>query len=235
MSSTFVNHVALAALAVLAFAAPAEARVKPKPAPVKVNAAPVQDYFRNALLEADFVNRGLEDFDTIAAAAPAISKADLDARDQIRKAASRGESIGMALRFDLNGDLRVTTAEVKQARLSKRAQTAADRMFARLDADADGALDVAEIVAVTDASYQSDAQGTMLRAVVDIAGKKGVLTRAAFKSYLTRAFAAADADRDGMISETEYAALQPPAVATAAAPTQAPPAPAAPRRGKPSA
>lgn len=208
MSSMIVNRFALGVLAVLAFATPAEARVKAKAAPVRVNAAPVQEYFRNALVLTDFVSRGLEDFDTIAAA-PAVTRADLDARDEVRKAAARGDNLGMALRYDLNGDLRVTLEEVKRARLSKRNQTAAERMFARLDGDADGVLAVPEIVAVSDAAFQSEPQVKMLRAVVGIAGRKGVLKRTAFKTYLTRAFAAADADRDGMISETEYAALQP--------------------------
>jgi EF hand len=236
MPSMIVNRLALAVLAAMALATPAEARVKAKPAPVKVNAAPVQDYFRNALLQADFVGRGLEDFETIAAGAAALSIADLDARDEVRKAAARGDNLGMALRYDLDGDLRVTSAEVKRARLSKRSQTAADRMFARLDADADGVLAVPEVVAVSDAAYQPEAQVTMLRAVVPIAGRKGVLKRTAFKTYLTRAFAAADTDRDGMISETEYAALQPAAVAMAgASPVTAAPASVAPRKTKPSA
>jgi hypothetical protein len=215
MSSTIVNRFALAALAALALATPAEARVKAKGAPAKVNAAPVQDYFRNALTRADFVARGLEDFDTIAAA-PSIARADLDERDEIRKAAVRGENLGMALRYDLNGDLRVTVEEVKRARLSKRNQAAADRMFTRLDANTDGVLAVAEIVAVSNAAYQSEAQVQMLRAVVEVAGRRGVLKRTAFKTYLTRAFASADADRDGVISDVEYAALQAAPVATAA-------------------
>lgn len=216
MISRFVNTIALATLAALAFAAPAEARVKAKPAPVKVNAAPVQDYFRNALLEADFVARGLDDFDTLAAAAPAITRADLDARDQTHKAATRGDNLGMALRYDLNGDLRVTRDEVRRARLPKRTQVAMDRLFSSLDANTDSALEVAEIVAVSNATFKSEPQVTMLRGVVEIAGRKGVLTRTAFKTYLTRAFAMGDADRDGMISEAEYAALLPQAVATAA-------------------
>lgn len=232
MPSMIVNRVALGVLAALAFTTPAEARVKAKAAPVKVNAAPVQDYFRNALVLADFVGRGLEDFDTIAAAAPAVTRADLDARDEVRKAAARGDNLGMALRYDLNGDLHVTIAEVKRARLSKRNQTAADRMFVRLDGDSDGVLAVPEIVAVSDAAFQSEPQVQMLRAVVDIAGRKGVLKRTAFKTYLTRAFATADTDRDGMISETEYATLRPAAPAMAAATPIAPPV--TPRR-KPSA
>lgn len=231
-----VNRLALGIAAALALATPAEARVKAKPAPVKVNAAPVQDYFRNALLLADFVARGLEDFDTIAAAAPAVSAADLDARDEVRKAAARGENLGMALRYDLNGDLYVTVAEVKRARLSKRNQAAADRVFARLDGDKDGVLSIEEVITVGDAAYQSDREVQMLRAVIKIAGRKGALKRTAFKTYLTKAFAVGDLDRDGAISEVEYAALQSPRVEVAEAPKPAAaPEPLRPAPRKPSA
>ncbi len=128
------------------------------------------------------------------------------------------------MRYDLDGDLRVVTAEIVTARTIgsqkpfvargekstvKLARAEADRLMQQYDANADGAINIME---VTQASLPEEnlARDSLIHGLLGTElGKDGKLTRLEVKAFAERTFKAIDTDKNGYISAEEYAAVQP--------------------------
>ena len=161
-----------------------------------------------------------------------VSLSDYELNDQILASAQRAQRVHQWASLDLDGDGRVTRAEAERAKLPQamtalrpqgitadptRKQIAAilDKLVAETmgqDIDGDGAVTLAEVLqaGVPNAVQQAAAQRAMTRALlVPLAldrNADGVVSAAEFDTSVVEAFAAIDADGDGMLGPGELEA-----------------------------
>ena len=126
------------------------------------------------------------------AAGPSISRADFQAK------------IGAEFtQMDSNKDGSVTSTEVEawQAKTAAEIATARNKaIFARLDADKNGAISAAEFAKLGPAVVKPNAAPLMAR--VDT-NKDGKITKAEHGAAVTARFNAMDANKDGTITQAE--------------------------------
>lgn len=187
---------------------------------------PLRGQIRVGLSADQFVAGALQQFDDLADGAGVITARDLAHRQLVEDASRRGSAIGNLLRHDLNGDLRVTAEEfanaqarsappVKPSRIKARLKkaltnakpTPSERLMSRYDANKDGAIEIAEVIAVGLPEDRTE-RANVIPALFDTPlGKDGKLTRAEVKAFAQKSFNAVDADGDGRISAEEYDAV----------------------------
>lgn len=135
-----------------------------------------------------------------AAKAPARHPADTDGDGRISKAEQTAMSRRSFGQLDANRDGKVTAQEMTAVRDNAMRQNA-DRQFAAMDADKNGAISKAEFVAaVTKGAKPMQNLGGL--AQLD-ANKDGVLTSAEFEAGPAAAFNRADANKDGFVTQQE--------------------------------
>lgn len=145
----------------------------------------------------------------------------LDARDLRRAerpilAMARANNLQRVMRFDLDGDLRVSAAEARQALAEVGAdgvQRQRDREvldLAWFDADGDGDVTLQEVRRVRIDLGRSDGMGLeTVRALMALPeAADGRLTEAELAAYARALFASADADGDGVLGNGEGNAAQ---------------------------
>jgi Ca2+-binding EF-hand superfamily protein len=177
------------------------------------------------------VARVLAPFDEIAGDAGVISVQDMRDRRSQQAAQRRASAIGAILRYDLNGDLRITAAEIVNAqttdaqrasvsrgkkkkaieapRSARLARIEAERVMQRYDSNRDGAIDMTEVSQACDLDGASNRTSQISALLATDLGKDGKLTRKEVKAFARRTFNAIDMNKDGRISSEEYAATKP--------------------------
>jgi Ca2+-binding EF-hand superfamily protein len=152
-----------------------------------------------------------------------VAAREIAEKETVRRAERRANFVASYLKYDLDGDGRVTKAEMQtqfEIRNRMAGGIAAQLVklmtppFAELsviDCDGDGALTIAELVQsepsatnAIDANQRMDLTGLM---VFDADGN-GTLTAREFKDALLALFTALDADSNGHISDTEFKPVQ---------------------------
>ncbi|MES1202899.1 MAG: EF-hand domain-containing protein [Pseudomonadota bacterium] len=139
-------------------------------------------------------------------------------RQDAQAASRRADAIGAVLRYDLNGDLRVTADEVLTAQKinaptphparTKKASAARaewDRLMQRYDYNLDGAIDLQEVSRAASAEDRSDRANPIAALLDSDLGRDGKLTRTEVKAFGQRTFTAIDTNKNGRISSEEYA------------------------------
>ena len=156
-----------------------------------------------------------------------VSAADLEAREIIQRAEQRGRRLGDVFRNDLDGDGLVKAAEIEKAQTLKAGSMArrgrGDEASLRdmlnreiqkqmaADANADGAIDLAEALTYLPADQQ--ARSERRSSTVDILlaldpNGDGKIDTAEAEGLARQAFAALDSDGDGELSQTERMAYE---------------------------
>lgn len=117
----------------------------------------------------------------------------------------RGRAISSMLRADVDGDLRVTMAELGDDRLPRYRETPVrDLDAAHLDADADGVITLDEALRVARIESALDERVVAARLLMSLTrGRDGVLTMAELTELAEAKFRDADTDGDGVISAQE--------------------------------
>lgn len=135
-----------------------------------------------------------------------LDRADLALSRDMKRAQARAHAIGEVLAHDLNGDFKVTRAEmIREANGEEpyRSQQV-DKEMQRLDADGDGVVTLAEAADSTvEPRNYIDADALL---ALDPNGD-GRLTSEELRRAAERAFASVDRDGDGKISAEEYAVI----------------------------
>lgn len=137
----------------------------------------------------------------------------LDAGDvklyrDIARAGMRGSAIGSALGRDLDGDFKVTRAELERA--SRGEEAMRDRevqaQLGRLDANGDEIITLAEMAASASVRGRPD-DDRLDRLLALDPNRDGRLTAPELSGLVAQRFAAVDQDEDGLISAEEYAPI----------------------------
>jgi Ca2+-binding EF-hand superfamily protein len=216
----------LIAAALLAAGAPA-ANATEKPA---ANSALLQQ-MRAGLSAEQYVTDILQSFDDVAGETGSISAAEMRGQQTRDAALRRANAIGAILRYDLNGDLLVSSSEIINAqtnpaqraarakktktetlgaRQTRLARAEADRLIQRYDSNRDGAISMTEMVASIDQDEAPRRNGLILTLLATQLGGDGKLTRPEVKTAAQRTFKLIDKNKDRRISAEEYAATQHP-------------------------
>ncbi|WP_158914454.1 EF-hand domain-containing protein [Caulobacter sp. S45] len=142
-----------------------------------------------------------------------LDRTDIAYLAQQEAAQRRAQRFMEVLRYDLNGDLRVTRAEIETAQPSYArrpagyVQTMADRLMDRYDQNHHGVIDIHEIVTAQDTgNYWEDHERTRLEQLLSLGGNR--LTAAALERIAEKSFDSVDTDHNGTISEDEYKAVR---------------------------
>jgi Ca2+-binding EF-hand superfamily protein len=136
-----------------------------------------------------------------------LDRADIDLMRQTARASVRASAIAEVLRYDLDGDLKVTRAELEQSfpgRANNREQSIA-RMMERNDADGDGAISIEEAAAASVRDRYGDFSLDALLALDP--DRDGKLMPAELQKLAQHAFEIVDQDGNGVISKDEDAAI----------------------------
>jgi Ca2+-binding EF-hand superfamily protein len=193
---------------------------------------------RAGLSVKDFIAGALRSFDDIAGKADVIPAQAIRDRRNIAIAASHAAAIGALLRYDLNGDMRISAAEISTVEKAdpprpalakpKRAKarpgpSEAERLIALCDTNRDGFIEITEIVRTDDAQVLPRSIDQLVNLLDSELGKDGKLTRKEITALAQNTFKAVDANADGYVSPEEYIALEatttPPQLASVAAKT----------------
>lgn len=178
---------------------------------------PLLQKIRAGLSAEEYIDSILQPFDEMAGKAGVIKVQDMRDRQNAQAASRRASAIGAVLRYDLNGDLRVTADEVlaaqkidaptpHPARTKKVSAARAewDRLLLRYDTNRDGAVDMPEVSQAA-ALEDRPSRANPIAALLDSdLGKDGKLTRKEVKAFAQRTFKTIDVNKDGRISSEEY-------------------------------
>lgn len=129
---------------------------------------------------------------------------------KLRTAAQqRAGEIGRVLRYDLDGDLKVTREEIDQSQsnvlVMARRQSASESELSRYDKDGDGTITIQEAAANATRNRRSDYQLSGLLALDP--NSDGQLTAKELRKLAERHFSTVDTDDDGKISPDEFAPI----------------------------
>lgn len=169
----------------------------------------------------EFIARAMRPFDQMSPDGGAISRQDLNDKRDIAAAQRRASNVNSVLRYDLNGDFKVTADEVRlvmQKEYARRTRSGpagadaqsrvnanAESFFSSHDANKDGFIDVPEAAVEPARPFLRAEQPSKLEQLAETSlGADGQVTRAEVKTYAERTFAAIDKNRDGKISTEEY-------------------------------
>jgi hypothetical protein len=160
-----------------------------------------------------------------------VSRSDYEMADQLHVAAARAHRIRQWAELDLDGDGTVTRTEAERAKLGQamralrpqgitaeptRDQRAAllDRLLADAfsdDLDGNGTITLAEVLDAQRARQTRQASSQVASSLVPLALDRdgdGVVSIAEFDASVAEAFAAIDADRDGVLGHDEIGAAR---------------------------
>jgi Ca2+-binding EF-hand superfamily protein len=150
-----------------------------------------------------------------------LDRSDIDTAQAIDRAGRRANAIAEHMRHDLDGDLKVTEAELRKSLDFGRAryrqgdtQFAARRdaeiaTFKAQDRDGDGFVTIAEMVEARNDDPSQNAVYNRLRQLLDVdPNGDGQLMPEELESAARAAFAVIDKDGDGVIDGAEYAAVR---------------------------
>lgn len=190
--------------------------------PIPGAANPLLTRVRVGLSADDFIADTLRPFNERAGKADTIPAQAIRDQHLVATAARRAGAIGGLLRYDLNGDMRITAAEIStvdkadpprpalakpKKSKARPAPSEAERLMALCDFNRDGVIDVAEIVQTDDAQARPDRADPLLALLDSDLGRDGKLTRKEITALAQATFKTVDADADGFVSPEEYAAL----------------------------
>jgi Ca2+-binding EF-hand superfamily protein len=136
-----------------------------------------------------------------------LDKEDIAIQRETMQAQRRASAIGQALTYDLNGDFKVTRAEVERAiRVDASYRSRAiDSQLSRYDTNGDGIITISEAAASATTPDQERYPLDQLLAL-DPNGD-GKLTTNELRGLAQRVFASVDRNGDGEISREEYQPL----------------------------
>lgn len=132
-----------------------------------------------------------------------LGRADADGDSRISQAEFVAQSTARLANADANRDGQVTREEAQAAREAQRSERRS-QMFARLDADGNGAISQAEFAAQR--PERAGRGGPRMQRQERRAGRafaRGPIELEQVRTRATQAFATLDADRDGYLSEVE--------------------------------
>lgn len=200
------------------FAAPAQAQAPAEPGPVPhyIHSAlqggvPVEQFVARATAELRRVDRGGDGLD----------RGDIRWLERTTRALTRANNLQAVIRYDLDGDTKVTAAEVRET-LSRavqedgRSSTVIERGVEReirdlawFDANADGDVTLSEVLAApVDRARNVDRLETPRALMALPAAADGRLTAEELSAYAGALFAAADTNEDGVLSDAEAGAAR---------------------------
>jgi Ca2+-binding EF-hand superfamily protein len=163
------------------------------------------------LTEENFVAMVMLPFRAADRASDGLDAGDVDFVRKRAAARERAQRIQSVLQYDLDGDMRVTRAEIDAATAhpgqTPFGNTTADALMNRYDLNRDGVIELREIAAAPALTTRDDFQTAYLEQLLSLSGGKP-LSAAALQEIARRAFASVDTDHNGRISQAEYEAFR---------------------------
>jgi Ca2+-binding EF-hand superfamily protein len=174
-------------------------------------ADPLVDDLRADQTMAQFVGSVQSNFTRLARKQAEITLPMLSARAKANAATQRSLVLSMVMRYDLNGDLKVTKPEIAEANLGGYDSRDNAEMIDPFDSNKNGVVELKELVAAMMAKQITpDRETEKFRAlVVSAGGADGALDRNEITMAAERTFNAADSDKSGVLERAEFEAARP--------------------------
>lgn len=142
-----------------------------------------------------------------------LTPEDIALQEKVARAEQRADAVGRILAYDLDGDFEVTRAEAEQSvgakgLSSSRGGSTLDRTFERQDQNSDGTITLAEAAAEATSPGEGRRTQELQQLAAFDADHDGRVTGVELRPQIEAAFNAVDVDRDGVISESEFAPVQ---------------------------
>lgn len=172
--------------------------------------SPLVKDLRANLSRADYLAAELKKFDSAARKRTEITAGDLDLRDKAHRAEQRASYIALVMRNDLNGDNRVTRAEIEDADRAAISELRPEEVFAQFDANTDGVVEFKDLDTLVATKLRPDSRTEWLRSLMAMPeGRDKTLDREEISAMAERTFATADANADGWIDRAELQIARP--------------------------
>jgi Ca2+-binding EF-hand superfamily protein len=147
--------------------------------------------------------------------ADGLDQGDIDFVRKRAAAQRRAQRIANVLAYDLDGDLRVTRAEIEAAEPINPMQPAqfrhaqSDRLMAMYDLNHDGVIEMKEVASAPEPAGNQfqDYQASRLQQMLTLGGGQR-LTASTLEQAAQRTFESVDKDHNGQISQDEYESVR---------------------------
>lgn len=175
---------------------------------------PLEQHMGGGATRGEYVDRTLELLRRADRSGGGLDAGDVEEARRVASAERRAEEISAALRYDLNGDLRITMDERdivqpggKGAARPDRAQL--DRTLAPFDGDENGVLEFKEILAASARRARLWSPPNDAEALLALPpGKDGRLTVGELRALASFTFSQVDHNRDGVMDRAEASSFR---------------------------